>query len=243
MVERFTREVCEKLGHYVYTLIDPRNGKIFYIGKGQDNRVFYHARAEINSCDGVEGNELPLKLDVIKKIRVAKLEPIHVIHRHGMSREEALEVEAGLIDATPGLTNVVTGHGSNERGPAHVDELAEQYGTLEIEFDPRHKIVIIKIKQETIERHGSVYEAVRASWRINQKRAEQANYVLAVIDGICRGVFVADGGWEESKEVPGRYEFHGHEAEETVSKMYNKKRIPNRLRKPGMATPVLYEGY
>ena len=39
MTESFTDEVSSRLGHYVYRLIDPRNGKTFYIGMGQGNRV------------------------------------------------------------------------------------------------------------------------------------------------------------------------------------------------------------
>ena len=36
----FSEEVCNKIGNYVYRLIDPRNGETFYVGKGRDNRVF-----------------------------------------------------------------------------------------------------------------------------------------------------------------------------------------------------------
>ena len=184
MRNNFTDEVSKKLGHYVYTLIDPRNGKTFYIGRGQGNRVFAHIREEIKStADGCD-NTLPLKLDVIKRIKAANLQPIHVIHRHGMSKETSIEVEAALIDATPGLTNVLTGHGSNERGPAHVDQLVDQYEATEIEFDPRHKILVIKVKPETVEER-ELYDAVRWAWKIDRKRAEKADYVLAVVDGIC----------------------------------------------------------
>lgn len=158
-----------------------------------------------------------------------------------MSRESALEVEAALIDATPGLANVLSGHGSNERGPAHVDQLVDQYGATEIEFKPIHKLLIIKVKPETVEERG-IYDAVRRSWRVNKQRAEEAKYVLAIVDGICHGVFVVDT-WQESKEIPGRYEFRGREAEEAVSTIYKGRRIPDRMRKPGMASPILYEGY
>lgn len=30
----------EKLGHYVYCLVDPADGKVFHVGKGKGNRVF-----------------------------------------------------------------------------------------------------------------------------------------------------------------------------------------------------------
>lgn len=41
-IKEFPPEVCAKLEHYVYRLIDPRNGETFYVGKGQDNRIFAH---------------------------------------------------------------------------------------------------------------------------------------------------------------------------------------------------------
>ena len=238
--KQFTNEVIDKLDHYVYRLIDPRNGKTFYIGSGKGNRVFAHIREDIKSTADGYDNTLPLKLDVIKRIKAANLQPIHVIHRHGMSKETSIEVEAALIDATPGLTNVLTGHGSNERGPAHVDQLVDQYGATEIDFDPTHKLLVIKVKRETIEERR-LYDAVRWAWKIDRKRAGKADYVLAVVDGICQGVFVVDA-WQASEEVPGRHEFRGREVEGPVSTIYKGRRIPDRMRKPGMAAPILYEG-
>jgi hypothetical protein len=36
-------KVEEELGWYVYALKDPRDGQVFYIGKGKGDRVFQHA--------------------------------------------------------------------------------------------------------------------------------------------------------------------------------------------------------
>lgn len=36
----FSEKVKQKLGYYVYALADPRDNKIFYIGKGINNRIF-----------------------------------------------------------------------------------------------------------------------------------------------------------------------------------------------------------
>jgi hypothetical protein len=107
----------EKLGWYVYRLIDPRNGETFYVGKGKGNRVFSHAYAE----GGLEGDPLDNKLQRIRQIRVAGFEVAHVIHRHGMSERTALDVEAALIDAYPGLTNIAGGTGNTDFGVLHAE--------------------------------------------------------------------------------------------------------------------------
>ena len=35
-------EMAEEARFYVYELIDPRDGKVFYIGKGQGRRIYGH---------------------------------------------------------------------------------------------------------------------------------------------------------------------------------------------------------
>ena len=34
--------------YYVYELIDPRNGEVFYVGKGSGKRAYKHERAVMN---------------------------------------------------------------------------------------------------------------------------------------------------------------------------------------------------
>ncbi|HJJ91169.1 MAG TPA: GIY-YIG nuclease family protein, partial [Methanocorpusculum sp.] len=91
-MKRFEQKVIEKLGYYVYALIDPRDDKIFYIGKGNGDRVFQHCLAAIN------GDDATPKFDTIREIHNSGLKVRHYILRHRLSEEVALQMESLLID-------------------------------------------------------------------------------------------------------------------------------------------------
>lgn len=241
---RFSPEVIKQLQYYVYRLIDPRNGQTFYVGKGKGNRVFAHVNDALKNYDGekyeVENeDDASLKIKQIREIRNAGLEVIHVIQRYGMKENEALEVEAALIDCFPGLTNIQSGI-SSDRGVNNA-EVLQRILSLE-EFDDVDEIdyCLIKINNtENITERGSVYEAVRKHWKVNLNRIQKIPYVLAVNYGVVIGVFKAEK-WFVSKEIPDRCEFYGEEAEENIKKLFINKRIPKHYMKKGMASPVLY---
>src|SRR5713101_4222116 len=135
-IESFPADVARELKTYVYRLIDPRNGETFYVGKGRGDRVFSHIRAQ------VEGDELDNKLKRIREIRLAGFEVAHVIHRHGMDDKTAFEVEAALIDAYPGLTNIVGGAGSTDYGAMHAQEIVSRYSAEPANFDHVRALLI-----------------------------------------------------------------------------------------------------
>lgn len=88
----FSKHVADQLKYYVYRLIDPRNGETFYVGKGTGNRLFAHVKGEFDTEDDV----LTEKLLRIRQIRLDGFEVAHVVHRHGMDEDQALEVEAPM---------------------------------------------------------------------------------------------------------------------------------------------------
>lgn len=240
-VNRFPTEVIEQLNYYVYRLIDPRNGETFYIGKGKGNRVFSHLEIAFAEEKLDEVND---KLQAIRDIHNAGLEVIHVIHRHGMDEKIAFEVEAALIDAYPSATNMMGGTHSKDYGPMHAIEIIQKYAAEEIKF--KHKVIMINVNQSKLERN--LYDATRMSWRLSKKKAEEAEYVLAVINGIVIGVFkpkvwlktIKNNFPELINDIPNRYGFIGKEATEDIRELYIRKRIPDSLRKKGAANPIRY---
>jgi hypothetical protein len=237
---KFPPEVVERLGTYVYRLLDPRNGETFYVGKGKGNRVFAHIRAG----KGLEGDDLDNKLHRIREIRNAGFEVAHVIHRHGMDGPTAIEVEAALIDAYPGLLNVVGGAGSSDYGVMHAKEIIDRTSAEPAVF--RHRALLISVNRSAADR--SLYEATRYAWKIDPKKASQAEVILATVQGLIVGAFVADE-WLEAVPVnfpgrpdamPGRYGFVGGEAPDQLKKLYLGKRVPDEYRKKGAANPIKY---
>ncbi|MEE9433620.1 MAG: hypothetical protein V3V15_05230 [Sphingorhabdus sp.] len=237
---KFSKLVCDKLGAYVYRLIDPRNGETFYVGKGLGNRVFDHALGENISDEEVDGST---RLSRIREIMLAGFSVQHVIHRHGLDNKTAMQVEAALIDAYPGLTNVITGKGSRSVGAMHADQVKALYEAKELEL--QHNVVMITINRSSAD--DSVYEAVRYAWKLNHKRAEKACYVLAVVHGLVVGVFVAKEwlpatpeNFEGRETRESRFGFRGSEASEDIQKLYLRKRVPASFRKRGASNPVKY---
>ncbi len=241
-VESFPADVITQLKTYVYRLIDPRNGETFYIGKGRGNRVFAHIKAEKN----LEGDEISNNLRRIREINLAGLEVGHVIHRHGMDDETAFEVEAALIDAYPGLANIVGGIGGADYGAMHAKEIIKRYSSELAIF--HHKALLISVNRSAAER--SLYDATRYAWKINKTKAEEAEIILATIQGLIVGAYIAHNwleatvdnfpGRAEGEGAPGRFGFNGEEAPDEIAKLYVGKRVPDEYRKRGAANPIKY---
>jgi hypothetical protein len=237
--ESFPLEVGRELKTYVYRLIDPRNGETFYIGKGQGDRVFFHIRGE----QKLERDDLDPKLERIRAIRLAGFEVAHVIHRHGMDDSTAVEVEAALIDAYPGLTNKVAGANSHDYGVMHAKEIISRYCAEPAVF--QHRALLISVNRSATE--SSLYEAVRYAWKLSKSKAEEAEVILATQQGLIVGAFVADkwlpataANFPGREDVLGRIGFVGKDAPEAIRKQYVLKRVPEKYRKRGAANPVRY---
>lgn len=242
--QTFPSEVHDQLKYYIYRLIDPRSGQTFYVGKGKGNRVFEHAKNAIDLDD----DELTDKSRTIQEIINTGLEVVHVIHRHGIEDElTAFEVEAALIEAYPGLTNLASGHENSERGCAHADQLIHKYKMETI--SPKHELLAISIGR-SLEEGKSTYDAVRMFWRISEERARASEYVLAHRGGIVLDVFIADE-WADSTDErfsryipeghicnPPRKGFIGRQAPSEILNLYRNTRLP--AMKKGAASPIRY---
>jgi|LakMenEpi03Aug12_release.lakeMendotaPanAssembly.Ray.scaffolds.fasta_scaffold384667_3 hypothetical protein len=85
--------------YYVYLLIDPRNNKPFYVGKGCGDRCYEHLKDYENTNQN--------KLNVIKEIKNDGLEVQVVIINDNLPEIIAFKIEGFLINTIENLTNIV----------------------------------------------------------------------------------------------------------------------------------------
>jgi hypothetical protein len=202
----------------------------FYVGRGQGDRVFRHA-AGIER-EGPNEDATSSKLDVIRKIIEDGFTVDHIIHRHGMNEDTAKEVEAALIDAYPGLTNIQPGH-EKLRGAKHALQIRRLYEPEVAKFT--HKVIWFKV-DTTLKKSPTkpIIDAVRYAWKIDKKKARKAKYVLAVKNGIIIDAFIAED-WRPAtpenfpgfpRTDPKRLGFSAREAPDEVKAIYRQKRLP-----------------
>ena len=195
-ITSFSEKAIESLnGFYVYALIDPRNEKVFYIGKGAGNRVFSH---EIESGKLRESEKK--KIQQIREIENSGYSVKRLIVNWGLSENEAFVAEATLINLLNRmpdiqLTNEVSGHHVHES--LTTEEFELQYGAVPLEKeDIKHSILVIKINK--LYGRGmseeELYDAVRGFWAASLKsiEARKVKYVFGVYNGLIVGVYKPD---------------------------------------------------
>jgi hypothetical protein len=247
MMQKFPSEVHDQLGWYVYRLVDPRNGHTFYVGKGKGDRVFQHANGALKPNEDEEKDLMTdLKIDTIRAIKRDNQKVIELIHRHGIETGAiAFEIEAALIDAYPGLTNLVGGHASAQNGCRTVHQIVEAYAAKELV--PEEPLILIFIGR-ALDEGRDVYNAVRAAWRMSKGNAEKYKLVLAYdVSGIVRGAYRPERWFPATQlnfpflphDLPKRIGFVGTEAND-VKDRYLGRKVPPRPK--GSMTPFRYIG-
>lgn len=217
-MRQFSNKVIEELGYYVYALIDPRDHKIFYIGKGYGNRLFQHCLAAIREDDET------LKLNTIRSIMNSGLEVGHYILRHKLLEEEAFQMESLLIEVLTYsvfntehvLANIKCGHHQWDEGIKTVEEIEIIYECEKINIDSNDKghILLVSlnrsydsIKAKIGYKRVDIYQKTRKYWSISHSRAKEIYYVLGVYHGIVRAVLNVSGyTWSKVDDEFG-YEF------------------------------------
>ncbi|CAN5119398.1 hypothetical protein BH23CHL1_BH23CHL1_05190 [soil metagenome] len=199
----FASGVIEKIGFYVYLLIDPRDGVVFYVGKGTGIRCFAHLEEARRSKADTVGDYA--KLARIREIELGGASVRMELLRHGLSEREAFLVESAAIDllGLQSLMNRVVGHDTAEYGRMSIMDINALYGATPVEINPNHRVVLIRINR-LFERGMSdeeLYEATRKWWRVGHRRRQletawAPEWAMTVFSGVVRAVYRIEA-WEE----------------------------------------------
>lgn len=239
-MDRFSEKTIESIKYYVYALLDPRDNKIFYIGKGKGNRLFSHLNGALDNPIDTD------KINLIREILSSGNNVKHYIIRHGIDDEtRAFELESTLIDFLTfedykqfsSITNKVAGHHTWDRGIKRVNEIEQLYAGEQInERKVYHNLLLININF-SYKPGISLYEATRKNWKLSMARARNVDFVCSEYRGIIRAIFKPHT-WHNT-EGEKRIYFEGEEVfDKEINDLYLNKAYE--LKKKGAANPVRY---
>lgn len=219
---KVNQDIANILKSYVYIYIDPRNNRPFYIGKGNDNRLFAH----------LDDNSESENVRKINEIRECGLEPVIDILRYGLSDAEASLVESAAIDLIGKLhlTNKVSGYHSTSSGRINSREIITMLNAKEVEVVHKSLLITINKLFRSDMSSEELLEATRGVWKLGPKR-EGAQYALSVYQGIVREVYKIKKWYpagtlsyetrnKKDINIDGRWEFDGDLASQDVRDYY-----------------------
>ena len=250
----FDEKIRQELKYYVYILLDPKEDKPFYVGKGIGNRVFNHLECALTDTDSSNA-----KYDRIREIINNGQTVKHVIVRHGLTENEAFQIEATLIDTLIYcgllLSNIVCGHKSIDKGLMTSEEIIRLY-----KAQPLNAIgsdcVLININKTYKRGNGTnpIYQATKETWLISELKLHKIKYVLSEYRGLIVEVFEVENWYPKQRkknktidkdrnikkqiEVTG-YGFNGVVASDEIRNLYINKSVAH-TKKRGAAQVIRY---
>lgn len=218
----FPAEMVARLGVYVYALVDPTDGRPFYIGKGRGNRVFQHvwsAKGAIpmdnsENVGAADSAAVTSKKNTrIHQVFAAGFGVQHWIIRHGITSEDSADkvafgAEQCLLDfaglAQIDLVNLAGGHVATDHGMLTAEELTLRYCAEPVPALPA-QCALIKVnaaaKSATPEQ---IYQWSREAWIVGDAaRAIHGLPILVFANDIVRAVHRADS-WTPVGTLPAK---------------------------------------
>jgi hypothetical protein len=214
-------DTCTALRNYVYALRDPRDGAVFYVGKGKGQRILQHVAEAAKNPQSEKA-----KLKRIEEIENEGREVEHLFLRTGMETEaEALAIEQAVIDAfladratsngRSKLTNLVAGHEHDKRGLASLETVLAMHENAKTPTINR-PVLVLKLNRrwEPDMSSDAILAASRGVWRVGKVIRERAEIALVISFGVIRGVYEIDrGGWVPATgKDNGKWVFNGKTA-------------------------------
>lgn len=186
---KWNDHVTARLGYYVYVLKDPRNSEVFYVGKGQGNRIFSH----LEEAAGVLAKPVDYENTVSKCRRIIDIwldgyEVELAIAARGLrDEEEAHKIEAAIYDSLTWAERFVI---TNQVSPPEGTFLSYQdFDTLLVEpVNPKQaaRVFICNISQTYPARDA--YNATRGDW-VRKPAFAETTVGVGLFHGVSKGAY------------------------------------------------------
>ena len=217
--ERLSEDAQRSLGRYVYVLVDPRSGAIFYVGKGGGSatnkgnaRVLSHfeeARRYVQQRGSAEPPTA--KLSKILEIWNRPADVIWWIVRYGIKSQPMCdEVEAALIDAFSVLPvktlNAIRGRGAKSNGLLSSSDVGLLNPPI---VSPRraYPIVFLFPINRLFGKRADLYDATRHYWTVSERWRLDSKGAIAL--GINSMQSAAAFEIESWRKAAGKFAFSG----------------------------------
>lgn len=245
MQKLFDLKTIQNLKSYVYMLIDPRDEKPFYVGKGNGNRLFQHMECALKDIDVSLA-----KYEIIRAINKSNfVSPKHVVVRHGLTDSEAFQIESSLIDSLKflgiELSNLVSGHNAAEKGIMTAEQIMGLYNAEDLTELPTDFIIINinkKYPKARLVGPNAIFNATKGIWAISKSVLLTKNdeiirkYVLSEYKGLIVEVFEVTSWFQEDRGYTPKankplgairkgWSFTGHVADPLVRNKFINKSI------------------
>ena len=223
-IRRWRPGVTEALHYYVYLLVDPRNGKPFYVGKGIGDRCFAHLDEARKTEKDSSGDYSKLKtIREIEEHSQVRIDLLRWGFEDPEGEQTAFAIEAAAIDLLRlDLDNRASGL-ARGKGRISAEEVDITLGATPANFDPEHRLILVRVARQF--RVGmddeSLYVATRQWWRIGSERMKLGStrspeWAMAVYKGVVRAVYRIERWGPPSAEavaaepsLKGRWAFSG----------------------------------
>lgn len=221
--DKLLKHAQEKLGLYVYVLVDPNTSNVFYIGKGGgaidgsgNQRVLDHFREARNFlANGT--SELPTPkikriLDIWKQGRDVEW----WIVRHGIKNQKVCdEIEAALIDAfslgSSNITNSKRGYGSKESGLISAEDVL-LFNPPPVNPSSNHAVVFLFPINQLIGDRKDLYESTRKYWDVKEEWRTKSNAIAIGINSQTSAAVFEIDKWRRSSN---KFAFTGMDVTES----------------------------
>jgi len=211
---RIIEEISEeRLNPYIYILRDPRDGKVFYVGRGQGTRVLDHLGEALAALDAGRLEGLSAKNRRILEIWSAgEMVDWQIVARRLADEQQAELAEAAVMAALeasqngPAL-NQQAGMHAADHGPVLREEL-DAFRAQPVNPCKAYGAVFVFPVHRAIEGGREPYDATRCCWYVAERwRGENQSVAVGLVRGRSVGAWNIEQ-WHGPNE-DGKYWFEG----------------------------------